>query len=261
MRPHVIDAAPDGSSHPLPIVLVHGAWHGAWCWEERAIPGLVAAGHRVHALDLRGHGASPNPRSLRRTRIDHYVEDLDTVLADIAAPAVVVGHSMGGLVVQRYLETRDDVAGAILLCPLPVGGAFGATLRTARRHPLAFLSANLRLRLWPLVSDVARAGDLFLRDGTDEATLRSFHARLQDESYLAYLDMLVFRRPRPAEVRVPVLVIGAGEDRIFSVAEQQRTTDAYGGDGILIAGAPHDIMLDEAWEHAQQAIVDWIEDL
>jgi pimeloyl-ACP methyl ester carboxylesterase len=261
MRPAVITAEPPGTARALPIVLVHGAWHGAWVWEARAIPGLTAAGFRVHAIDLRGHGSTPNPRSLRRTRIDHYVEDLDAALDQIAVPAVVVGHSMGGLVVQKYLETRDDVAGAVLLCSSPVGGVIGATLRTARRHPLAFLMANLRLRLWPLVSTPERAASLLLRDGLDEASVRGVHARLQDESYLAYLDMLVFRRPKPTEVQVPVLVVGAGEDRIFSVAEQERTTDAYGGDGVLIAGAPHDIMLDEAWEHAQQAIVDWIEDL
>jgi pimeloyl-ACP methyl ester carboxylesterase len=54
---------------------------------------------------------------------------------------------MGGLVVQKYLESHDDVAGAVLLCPVPVGGAMGATARMARRHPLAFILANLGLRL------------------------------------------------------------------------------------------------------------------
>ena len=164
---NIVVAEPDQQSHPIPIVLVHGAWHGAWVWEERAIPGLTEAGHRIHAVDLRGHGSSPNPRSLRRTRIDHYVEDLAQVVASIPEPVVVVGHSMGGLVVQKYLETHDDVAGAVLLCPVPVGGAFGATVRTLRRHPIAFLLANLTLRLWPLVSDVGRAQHLFHRERID----------------------------------------------------------------------------------------------
>ncbi|MDX1689631.1 MAG: alpha/beta hydrolase [Acidimicrobiia bacterium] len=261
MRPFVRSAEPDGPAHPVPIVLVHGAWHGAWCWEERAVPGLVAAGFRVHAVDLRGHGRSSNPRSLRRTRIDHYVEDLESVVASIAEPVVVVGHSMGGLVVQHYVARHDDVAGAVLLCSVPVGGVLGATLRIARRHPIAFLMANLRLRLWPIVADADRAAGLFLRDGTDPAAAEAFGARLQDESYLAYLDMLLFRRPRPADVGVPVLVVGATGDRIFSVEEQERTAAAYGAEGVLVAGAPHDIMLDPAWEHAQAAIVDWIDDL
>jgi pimeloyl-ACP methyl ester carboxylesterase len=111
------------------------------------------------------------------------------------------------------------------------------------------------------VAPVDRARGLLLRDDVDEAAARAFQARLQDESYLAYLDMLVFRKPRPDRVHVPVFVVGAMEDRIFSVAEQERTADAYGGEGVLIAGAPHDIMLDPAWDHAQTAIIDWIEDL
>ena len=258
---NVLTADPDGSAHPIPIVLVHGAWHGAWCWEERALPGLAAAGFRVHAFDLRGHGSSPNDRSLRRTRIDQYVEDLESVIASIPQPVVVVGHSMGGLVVQKYLEKNDDVAGAVLLCSVPVGGTLGVSLRMLRRHPLAFVMVNLRLRLWPLVSNTQRAKDLFLAPHADQETTERLASRLQDESYLAYLDMLVFRRPKPDRVQVPVFVIGAMADRIFTVGEQERTCDAYGGEGVLIAGAPHDVMLDPTWEHAQTAIVDWINDL
>ncbi|HEX3606908.1 MAG TPA: alpha/beta fold hydrolase [Candidatus Dormibacteraeota bacterium] len=39
------------------LLLVHGAWHGAWCWEDRMVPRLHQAGHEVRAVDLRHHGA------------------------------------------------------------------------------------------------------------------------------------------------------------------------------------------------------------
>ena len=41
-------------------VLVHGAWHGSWCW-EKVVPLLEQAGHQVEALDLPGHGQDKTP--------------------------------------------------------------------------------------------------------------------------------------------------------------------------------------------------------
>ena len=42
------------------FVLVHGAWHGAWCW-EKVVPLLAARGHAARAIDLPGHGDDPAP--------------------------------------------------------------------------------------------------------------------------------------------------------------------------------------------------------
>jgi len=100
--------------------------------------------------------------------VDHYVEDLASIVDTLDAPPVVIGHSMGGLVVQRYLEGKD-LAGGVLLAPVPVGGALGATFRTAWRYPLAFAKANLTLRLWPIVGASGLARDAFFADDMPEA--------------------------------------------------------------------------------------------
>lgn len=248
-----------GTGKPTPLVFVHGAWHAAWCWDEFFLPYFADHGYDCHAFSLRGHGKSEQPRSLRTTRIDHYVEDLASVVETLDATPVLIGHSMGGLVVQRYLEGRTLPA-AVLIAPVPVGGALGVTIRIMSRHPAAFLKANIGLRLWPIVATPALARDAFFPSDMPEAQSDRYWSRLQDESYLAYLDMVAFRTPRPGRVSTPMLVVGGEADRIFSPGEMRRTATAYGGDLVMIPDAAHDLMLDTRWQHAADAMLEWLQD-
>ena len=250
--------ARSGTAERPPLVFVHGAWHAAWCWDEHYLDWFAARGFECHAFSLRGHGASGNDRSLRTTRVDHYVADLAGVVERLERPPVLIGHSLGGLVVQRYL-IEHEVPAAVLLAPVPVGGALGVTLRMIRRHPLAFLKANATLRLWPIVETPELARDAFFADDHPETETDQYWSMLQDESYLAYLDMVAFRRPRPGRVTTPVLVVGGEQDRVFTVAEMQRTARAYRADLEMIPGAAHDLMLDPRWEQSAAAIAGWLE--
>jgi pimeloyl-ACP methyl ester carboxylesterase len=79
------------------IVLVHGAFGRAACW-NRVAPGLRAAGHTVEAIDLPGQGDDPTP--VQEITLDRYAERVCEALA-AAPPAVLVGHSMGGMVITQ----------------------------------------------------------------------------------------------------------------------------------------------------------------
>jgi pimeloyl-ACP methyl ester carboxylesterase len=83
------------------FVLVHGAWHGGWCWENLA-PLLVRAGHVVRAPDLPGHGDDHTP--LPGVTLARYVERVRDTLASLDEPAILVGHSMGGAVISEVAE-------------------------------------------------------------------------------------------------------------------------------------------------------------
>ena len=90
------------------VLLVHGAWHGPWCWDDFG-DHLRAGGHR-------GQGrAVAWPRRVAPGRIwhrmHHYLDDVERAAAEFAEPPVVVGHSMGGLLTQRYLEREKLRAG------------------------------------------------------------------------------------------------------------------------------------------------------
>jgi pimeloyl-ACP methyl ester carboxylesterase len=86
-------------------VLVHGAWHGEWCW-ERIIPLLQDAGHRVISLDLPGHGKDQTSPS--EVTLKHYTDSLCEILDTESERVILVGHSMGGLVITQTAEYRPE---------------------------------------------------------------------------------------------------------------------------------------------------------
>ena len=116
----VIDKGTCSESHPAPLLFVHGAWHAAWCWDENFLGFFAEKGYRTLALSLRNHGNSykKNPRTCS---VADYVSDVASVANSLPAQPVVIGHSMGGLVVQKYLEKHSAPAG-VLLASMPVGG-------------------------------------------------------------------------------------------------------------------------------------------
>ncbi|SRR5581483_3341292 len=81
---------------PATVVLVHGAWHGAWCW-ERVVERLTAASVPTIAVDLPGHGADDGPFG------DLHVDAarVRQALGAVAGPVVLVGHSYGGAVITE----------------------------------------------------------------------------------------------------------------------------------------------------------------
>jgi pimeloyl-ACP methyl ester carboxylesterase len=234
------------------ILLVHGAWHGPWCWD--GVAGRLAAhGHQVRAVRLRGHDQPPG-RIWHR--IHHYVDDVHEAAARFIEPPVLVGHSLGGLVVQRYLE-RGPARGAVLLAPLPHRGTIAAIVRLAVRHPMVMGKANLSLRLRPFVATPRLVRELFFTPQTPQALVDATFARLQDESWPAFVDTALVL-PRPRRVQVPVLVMGAERDGILTVAEMHRTAAAYRTEAEIVPGIGHDMMLDQGWPQVADRIDTWV---
>ena len=87
------------------FVLVHGAWHGAWCW-EKVTPLLAEMGHEVHTLDLPGLGNDPTP--IAEVTLDAYVNAVRELILEIDERVVLVGHSMGGLIITQTAEWVSD---------------------------------------------------------------------------------------------------------------------------------------------------------
>jgi pimeloyl-ACP methyl ester carboxylesterase len=258
MRLEVINEKPKSGARPTPVLFVHGAWHGAWCWAEHFMPYLAQKGYESFALSLRGHGASEGRERLRWTCIGDYVADVAQVVEQLPRPPVLVGHSMGGMVVQKYLESHAAPA-AVLLGSVPPRGVIRATLAIALRHPLAFTRANLTLSLYPLVNTPSLAQEFFFSADMPQEKVATYFARLQDESYRAFLGMLALELPRPRRVKTPMLVLGAAQDTIFSGGEVEATARAYGTQAKIFDMA-HDMMLEAGWQNVADRIVNWLKE-
>jgi pimeloyl-ACP methyl ester carboxylesterase len=91
-------------------VLVHGSWHGGWCW-EKIVPSLTSAGHVVRVPDLPGHGDDKTP--IAAINSEGYVVRVSEILESLAEPAILVGHSMGGMVISQVAERQPDKVRAL----------------------------------------------------------------------------------------------------------------------------------------------------
>jgi pimeloyl-ACP methyl ester carboxylesterase len=85
--------------------MIHGAWHGAWCW-EKVIPFIEKKGHKVVAPDLPGHGDDKTP--IADITLQAYTNRVCQILDEQPDPVILVGHSMGGVVITQTAEYRPE---------------------------------------------------------------------------------------------------------------------------------------------------------
>jgi pimeloyl-ACP methyl ester carboxylesterase len=87
------------------FLLVHGAFHGAWCW-RKTVAELERRGHRAKAIDLPGQGEDRTP--LKEVTLDTMVDRIIAEMADLPGKVVLVGHSLGGIPISVTGEKSPD---------------------------------------------------------------------------------------------------------------------------------------------------------
>jgi pimeloyl-ACP methyl ester carboxylesterase len=256
----LIHRSPEGEARPTPVLFIHGAWHGAWCWDEYFLSYFTQCGYHSYALSLRGHGKSAGHEHLRWSGAADFVADVEQVVQGLPAAPVIVAHSMGGFVLQKYLEKHSAPA-AVLLASIPPSGSILFVLRALRRYPLAVIKAVLTLRLYPVMETAEMAQHWCFSPDLPPDKVAAYHAQIGDESFRMLLDTLLLNLPRPARVRqngTPLLVLGAENDRIFSTAEVRATAKAYGTEAEFFPNMAHDMMLEAGWQTVADRILGWL---
>ena len=255
----VVTEYPKSGVRSTPILFVHGMSHAAWCWAEHFLPYFAENGYVSHALSLRGHGGSEGRERLRWTSLAEFVSDVAQVAGRMEKPPLVVGHSMGGMVVLKYLESNEAPA-AVLLASVPPQRVAMPTLRLALQHPLAFLNANLTMSMAPILSTPRLARDALFSADMPEDKVREYHSKLTDESYRAYLDMTGLYLPRTERVKTPILVLGAADDHLIASGEVEATARAYRTRAEIFPDMAHDMMLEAGWQGVSDRILEWLDE-
>ena len=260
MNLETITRRPDGKAKGTPLLFVHGKWHGAWCWDEHFLPFFTGHGYDCTALSLRGHAGSQGHEGLRWHSIADYVSDVEQVAGQFETPPVIIAHSMGGFVTQKYLETHHRHPAAVLLTPIPPTGLWPSTFLVLRERPLILFKSIASLGLYPVVEtpEVAR-WSLFSEDFPTEL-LEQYQSKMQNESFRAYLDELGLNLVRTKRVKTPMLFIGAQNDAVIPPAMVQRGAKAYGVQAEIFPDIAHDIMLETGWEKVAQRILEWLDE-
>jgi pimeloyl-ACP methyl ester carboxylesterase len=252
----VIDKGSVSESHPVPLLFVHGAWHAAWCWDEYFLGFFADKGYRALALSLRGHGGSPTPKRLRDCSFEDYVEDVTSIADSLPARPVVIGHSMGGVIVQKYLESRDAPAG-VLMASMPPQGYLGSGLRWMSRHPWHFAKMTITGKSLPYVNTPQLARERFFSAHTPESLVLNYATRLQEESARTGVDGLL-NLPRPKRVTTTLLVLGALDDGAVTRREVLATARAYRTEAEFFPNMGHNMMLEPGWAAVAERIHNWL---
>ncbi|ORV89328.1 alpha/beta hydrolase [Mycobacterium interjectum] len=256
----VIDKGPAGDSQKPPLLFVHGAWHGAWCWDEHFLDFFAKRGYRSVAVSLRGHGKSPAPGSMRWCSMADFVDDVASVADGLPRRPVVIGHSMGGFVVQKYLETHDAPAAA-LLASVPPSGIARFFLHRFQRHPWLTARSLAMGKSLPSVGGTPElTRETFLCEAIPHADVARYTAQLNEEYVSRFvLEMLALNLPRPRKVGTPLLVLGAADDIVFTQREVRATAAAYHTEAEIFPTMAHDMMLEPGWEAVAERIHAWLQ--
>ncbi|MCB1959484.1 MAG: alpha/beta hydrolase [Rhodocyclaceae bacterium] len=254
----VLVRSPQTAAKPVPLLFVHGAYAAAWCWDEHFLPWFARAGYASYAVSLSGHGESRRRDHLDSYSINDYVDDLAEVIAALPAPPVLIGHSMGGMVVQKYLE-RAEVPGAVLMASVPPQGLFSSAMGVMFSKPGLLQDLNHLIGGGrPSVSSVREA--LFHQEVSQEQLVR-FSRLSQPESHRAIWDMTMFNLPNVMLMAsVPMLVLGAEYDQMIAPALVSLTARTFGVREEIFKDMGHAMMLEQDWQLVAERIHRWLGD-
>lgn len=232
------------------FLLVHGVYHGPECWDA-VTEVLQAHGHECHVSALRGHG--PGDRGdfdFSGVGYADYLDDVREAVDRFGDDCILVGHSLGGMLVRSLIAERE-VSGAVLLCtPTPASLRQG-TLLLLKRFPKATLRFLVTLRSEALYHDPEIVPWLFWSCSREALPDSAWLERVLEfrESRRLFWDVQWFHA-RPQMGATPVLVMGGERDFTLNEDGMRDLASFHGGELRMIADAPHDVMLTHPTELA-----------
>lgn len=243
-----------------PLLFVHGAYVGAWCWVETFMPYFAGLGYDCHALSFSGHAGSEGRERLDWFGLADLQEDLAQACARLPEPPILIAHSLGGHIAQR-LAREAPVAGLALLASVAPYGLAASFAYMGWSAPHLLLGLNrFQWHLGQEMLDLALLRELLFSPALGRPQLAAFAAQAQPESsrVLAELmlphPMMLLRNPP----EIPCLVLGVRHDRIIPPVDVWATARAWHVEPEWVDDIGHALMLDANWETAAARVAHWL---
>lgn len=259
----VIHHYPAAQPSPLPpLLFVHGGYSNAALWAVRFIPFFQDVGYDCYALELSGHGSRPADRAhLDDFGLDDFVADLAAAVAGLPAAPVLIAHSMGCLVSQRFLEQGTALAVAFL-APVPPTGTGGTASRFALTKPDFFTELPNAVNGTASEKTMRTMASVYFSPAMAPEETLQYLPLIQPESEKAVMEMVTAPlRLARARARIPALVMGGSADQVFPASLLFFTAASWNAKTLVIEGAGHMLMLDPQWPEAAGKLREWLESL
>ncbi len=240
-----------------PLLFVHSSCHGAWCWAENFLDYFAANGYSSYAVSLRWHGESEGKDIVQWASVNDYVADVVQVANQLPQTPVLIGHSLGGFVVQKYLEKYNAPA-AILVASSPASGMFFRGLSLFWQRPMLFTKTFLKLDVQTVYGTPLLIQELLFSPGIEKAKIEHYSKRFGKESFRAFVEMM-FYLPKPKKVKSPILVLGTENDAVVLPPLVESTGRAYQATVKIFPDMAHDMMLEYGWENVAAYIIQWLQ--
>ncbi|MBK7355110.1 alpha/beta fold hydrolase [Propionivibrio sp.] len=255
---HTLDRLASEEKGYPPLVFVHGGYTHSACWDVNFLPYFQALGFNCYAVDLSGHGKSAGRDKLNSFGLDHYADDVGHLVAGLDADPVLIGHSMGAVVVQRYLEKAPAKA-VVMMAPVPPTGLAASGMQLALRQPEFVAEAERAVRGEYTANTVRVMREVYFSPDATMEHFAQFQPMVQDESMLVLTEMmtLAMRLPR-RRPRIPALVIGGQLDMLFAANRLHFTATGWNADTCVIPRAGHMLMIDPQWVSVAEKIHAWL---
>lgn len=245
MKLEILEFLPETNRELPALLFVHGASHGAWCWKEHFLPYFSSKGFPSYALSYRGHGASEGYEDLASFSLKDYIDDVIQVINTLPSKPILIGHSMGGAIVQNIMQKcAEKILGVALLASTSPNGMLKEWAKIVfTRLPLVY-----KMYLFNKGKNESFPDELLFSPELSVEKRENYGKLLQREALKAAEEMIRQNLQADSRVKnVPVLVLGSKKDRFFSEKIAVKTAKFYNTEPIIFSNMSHDMMLDPNW--------------
>ena len=248
----------NGNPRKATLVFVHGLFHGGWCWQKNFVPYFEKNGFNCVSIDLRGHGKSEGIEQLKKYTLNDYVDDIGSVIQGVDGKIVLIGHSMGGALVERYVQ-KNRIDAAVLLTPPPLSGAMPAFNRLGKRvGRITLLKFALFKDPFLVIQNPEASKLMFFTDQMSDEEYNKYFSQMGQESYKVCMELTKpYIHSELNPFKVPILLVGANQDGFFTHGETDEIGQKYGLIPVYFDGG-HDLMLEKNWSKVADGIYDWM---